>query len=113
VGGENPNLKGNAMIDPKPDFDLDELNKIVREIIFPLEDKFNEYEKTHGSNFTASLAATLAKELLVRLATTSDNVGQIHSTWKAVYDEAQKSLVNLAEYALFVKKSNAGSDARH
>jgi hypothetical protein len=101
------------MTDQKTDFDLDELNKVVREIIFPLEDKFNEFEKTHGSNFTASLAATLAKELLMRLATTSDNVAQIHSTWQSVYESAAKSLVDFAEYALYVKKSNAGSDAKH
>ena len=101
------------MNEKKPDFDLDELNKIVREIIFPLSERLNDFERTHGSNFTASLAGTLAKELLVRLATTSDNVEQIYSTWKTVYEGAQKSLVNYAEYALFVNRSNAGTNSKH
>lgn len=105
-------LKEQCMNEQTPDFDIDELNKVVREIIYPLENRFNEFERTHGSNFTASLAASLASELLLRLAITAKNVDEIQSAWHNVYQTSSKSLVNYAEYALFMKQAQSGLDKK-
>ena len=94
------------------DFDEQELHDIVLAIVQDLEQRFNGYERTHGSNFTASLAATLAKELLIRLATTSDSVEQIQSTWKKINTEAYKSLIAYAEFSKHINEVSPGMGKR-
>ena len=96
------------MTEQKIDFDEQELHDVVLSIVEDLVKRFNDFERTHGSNFTASLAATLAKELLVRLATTSDSLEQIQSTWQKVNQEAYKSLIAYAKFSKHMNEVNPG-----
>ena len=89
------------------DFDKDELHDVVLEMATKLEETFKSYEKTHGLNFAGSLCATLAMEMLVRLALTSPSMESALEAWSRVTESANKALNDRAMHQFLMQKYSA------
>ena len=83
------------------------MHDVVLKMVTDLEETFKAYEKTHGLNFAGSLCATIASEMLVRLAWTSPSVESINNCWTRVVEGARKSITDAAMHQYLMKNFSA------